>query len=153
MSVATAAARHSVRRIHDPGARRILLLIVDAAPRLRRHGRAVTSATHAKPGRTPSASVPKPDIVALSMAVGGFHADLRSLRSKIGQVACKTPAGQRGKADMLKSLLELDAALNAFASGARSSDRAVKAAHTRLAASLNKQAGATAKTALALLER
>ena len=150
---ATAAARHSVRRIHDPGARRILLLIVAAAPRLKRHGRAVTSATHAKPGHTPTKSVPKPDTGALLMAIGGFHADLRSLHSKIGQVACKTPAGQRGKADILKSLLELDAALNAFATGVTSSDRAVKAAHTRVAASLNKKARATAKTALALLDR
>ena len=40
-ATATAAARHSPRRIHDPGARRILLLIVAAAPRLKRHGRAV----------------------------------------------------------------------------------------------------------------
>jgi hypothetical protein len=153
MNPATAAVHHPARHIHDPGARRILLLILAAAPKLRRDGHALATATHATPGRTPGHSVAMPDAAGLARAIASFHRDLQSLRNKIGPVRCRSSSGRRGKADMMASLLELDAGLQAFITSVVSSDRTVKAAHAHQAARLNKSARATAKTAVALLSR
>ncbi len=147
------ALTSSARRIHDPGARRVLLLIVGAAPRLRRHARALTAATHATPGVKPKLGGPKADAKRLLQAIAGLHSDLHALRSNIKHVDCRTTAGRRGKADILKSLKTLDEELTTFSTAVTSQDSHVKGTATQRAMRLNKQAQAAAQAGLALLQR
>ncbi len=155
MSSYTAAgsARRPPRHLHDPGARRILVLIGRAGPKLKRHARAIASATHAQPGSKPMLGGPKPDAAGLLRAIGDFRADLQSLRSKIKGVKCHTAAGRHGKELMLQALVALDEAVNTFSMAVRAPDRTTKGTLMQKVMRFQGQAKAAKRAALPLLER
>lgn len=146
-------ATSSARRIHDPGAKRILVLIVNAGPTLKAHAQTVATATNFQPGTKPRPGAPKPDAGALLQAIGDVHADLQSLRSTVKRVACRTRAGRHGKALILQSLTALDQATQTFAMAVAAPDRATKGARMLDTQRFNKQAKEAARAARPLLER
>jgi hypothetical protein len=146
-------APHSHRHIHDPGARKVLLLVVRHRPRLITHGKQIAAATHARPGHKPGRRVPRPNTKNLQQGLLSFRGDLLSLHHDVAAVRCSTRAGRHGAALLGEGLLTFDTSVRTYLTAVSAPDRATKAKLLRQAQDSNKRARRTMNTALSLLER
>jgi hypothetical protein len=146
-------APHSRRHIHDPGARKVLLLVVSHRARLIQHGKQIATATHARPGHKPGRRIPRPNTKNLQRGLLSFRGDLLSLHHDVAEVRCSTPAGRHGAALLGEGLLTFDTSVRTYLTAVSAPDRATKAKLLRQAQDSSKRARRTMNTALSLLER
>jgi hypothetical protein len=121
-------ATGSAHRIHDPGAKQILFLMVKAGPTLKTHTKALAAATNVQQGSKPQPGGPKANTPGVARALTGMHADVHALSTKIKRISCHTHAGRRGKAQMLQYLSALDQATGAWSKALAAADRPTKTA-------------------------
>lgn len=150
---ATDAAARSRRHIHDPGARRVLRLVVSHRTQLIKHGKQIADATHARPGHVPGRRIPKPNTKQLQQGLLSFRGDLLSLHASVTKVKCSTHAGRHGTALLGEGLLTFDTSVRTYLTAVSAPDRATKAKLLKQAQDSNKRARKTMSSALSLLER
>ena len=147
------AATGSAHKLHDPGAKQILFLMVKAGPSLKTHTEALAAATNVQQGSKPQPGGPKANIAGVSSALTGMHTDVRTLKTKIKRVSCHTRAGRRGKAQMLQYLSALDQATQTWSMALGAPDRPTRTAHMTDTQRFMAKAKKAAATARPLLQR
>jgi hypothetical protein len=149
------AMARTARRIHDQDARHILVLVLDAVPKIRKHARAVVAATNAHPGTKPQPGGPPPDLASLKLHAQALNSAFGHLGLLVSRA--KTPKsrdGHQGKQKMVDSLLGFERAMGEIvASTYYPTNKDYMVSHIKAAKQKLENARTDGKAALRILQR
>jgi hypothetical protein len=149
------AMASAARRIHDRDARHILVLVLDAVPKLRKHARAVVAATNANPGTKPTPGGPKPDLTSLKLHAQALNSEFGQLANRVSRAQTpKSTHGREGKLKMVDCLAGFERAMGEIvASTYNPANNASTLSHIKTARQDLEKARIEGKAALRILQR